>query len=275
MGGSSVKKLLIAAIAIAAFCGAPVFAADMPVRDPVYKAAPVFDWSGFYGGVNAGYAWQRTSDNLTGTDPIVSLAVTNGAVVSSVSPNPNGFIGGGQVGFNRQFSSNLVLGIEADISGAGINGTAAATGNNGLALITTGNQKIDLFGTVRGRLGYAWDRSLFYVTGGFAFGNVKLATSVFASAGGGCNGTNFCQSASTTATNTGFTFGAGWEQALLNNWSLKAEYLYYDLGHLSHTFLFTQTGGICVGGCTHGFTADADFRGNIIRMGLNYKFGSR
>jgi outer membrane immunogenic protein len=136
------KRLLLSGIALAALAIAlPASAADVPMRGPVYKAAPVslFNWTGFYIGGNAGYGW-GDADNLA----------------------PSGWSGGGQVGYNWQYAPNWVFGVEADLSGANLNDSNAA----GVPLV---NSKINYFGTARARLGYTVDRVMVYGTGGLAW----------------------------------------------------------------------------------------------------------
>ena len=131
-------------------------AADMPVRNytkaPAYAPPALYNWTGFYAGVNAGGAWSRAGTNFG---------------------DASGFVGGGQIGYNWQaMGSPLVLGLEADFQGTSLKNTASAAG-------ITGEAKVPAFGTVRGRIGYAgWDRWLPYFTGGLAYGNIK-ATPAF------------------------------------------------------------------------------------------------
>ena len=153
------KRLFLAG-AIAGLSSACAYAADLgPYRAPppperdYYE--PVRDmpwsWRGFYAGVNAGYAW--------GGDDSVTLSGPGGTATGTLEPN--GWFGGGQIGYNAQFQS-LVFGIEADLQGADISdGNAFASTN------------VDWFSTVRGRVGYAAGPALLYATGGFAFADVN------------------------------------------------------------------------------------------------------
>jgi outer membrane immunogenic protein len=170
------KKILLSGVAIAAlFAAAPASAADMPVRAPQYKAAPiapVFNWTGFYFGGHVGYGW---ADSGVG--------------------DLDGFIGGLQLGYNWQFSRNWVFGLEADIAGTDMNNAIPA--------------HVDYIGTVRGRLGYTWDRVMVYGTGGLAYAKASVA---------GIHDTE-----------TGYALGAGIEWAFAPNWSAKVEYMYHDI----------------------------------------------
>jgi outer membrane immunogenic protein len=219
------RKILLASAALVAFAGA-ASAADMPARMAT-KAVPylaVYNWTGFYAGVNLGYGWGRASDDT-------------GAVSSM-----NGVIGGGQIGYNWQMN-NLVVGLETDFQGSGQK--QSASGFIGLVPVTV-SDRIRYFGTVRARLGYAFDRTLLYVTGGYAYTNVSAdITTPFGSA-------------SSNTTKSGGTVGAGVEYAFAGPWSAKAEYLYVDTGTQSVTLL--------------GVTDNVRIKNHIARVGLNYRF---
>jgi outer membrane immunogenic protein len=171
-----VKKTLTSAAAIALVAGSAM-AADLPSRKaaPVYVPAPppIAMWTGFYAGLNIGGGWGANGGN-----------------------NNGGVVGGGQIGYNYQFSQFLA-GVEADIQG-----TSMSHGR--------GNISLPWFGTVRGRVGYLVTPTLLlYGTGGFAYGGVEA----------------FNQS----NTRTGWTAGGGAEWMFMPNWSAKIEYLYTDL----------------------------------------------
>ena len=205
-------------------------AADMRSRELPPPRAPVlvpfFTWNGFYAGINAGYGFgtSKWTDTVTG--------------VSTGGFDINGALIGGTAGYNMQLGG-FVLGIEGDIGGSFIKGSTASncitceTSNHWLA-------------TLRGRLCYAFDRFLPYVTGGASFGDIKGEV-----AGAG----------SFSKTAVGWNVGGGLEYAFLNNWSAKLEYLYVDLG--------TAT---CGAGCSTTNPFDVTFSTQIVRGGLNYKF---
>ncbi|MEZ0222899.1 MAG: outer membrane protein [Tardiphaga sp.] len=217
-------------------------AADMAAKAPYYKApvVAVYDWTGFYLGVNAGIGLGRDraihNDGFLGTE--------------STYLSPQGALGGGQVGYNWQTGSMLgpvVYGLEADIQGAGLSDDRTNLGSPFVS--TTYNQKIDWFGTVRGRIGLATGPVLGYVTGGYAYGNVKTSIA-FDNAG-----TVF----STNKIQNGWTVGSGVEAALGGNWTGKIEYLYLNMGNNSYAF--------------GPQTLNTEVRENIFRVGLNYRVG--
>ena len=201
-------------------------AADLPGRHgygPQRVLAPVYNWTGFYIGINGGGAWGDAKWDSVGTFDV------SGAMI------------GGTIGYNWQ-AAQFVFGLEGDLDWTNINGTTSAacafgckTSNNWLA-------------TVRGRIGYTFDRFLPYITGGFALGNIKASQPGFA---GGDD------------TNAGWTAGAGFEFAIANTgWSAKAEYLYVDLGKFN-----------CGLGCGNGFNPDnVSFNAHVARGGVNYRF---
>jgi outer membrane immunogenic protein len=160
-------------------------------------AAPAYNWSGFYVGVNGGGGWGTSNWNSAG------------------SLNVSGAVIGGTAGVNWQMG-HAVLGLEGDVDWSNLKGTTTSAFCP--AGCTTNN---DWLATVRGRAGYAFDRFLPYVTGGVAVGDIKASTPGFAGA---------------TQTNAGWTAGGGVELALTNNWTAKAEYLHVDLGNMNCGF---------------------------------------
>ncbi|MEP9378286.1 outer membrane beta-barrel protein [Aquabacter sp. CN5-332] len=193
-------------VALGAFA-LPAAAADMNAGYG-YGYAPAaqpMSWTGFYIGANAGYSWG-----------------------SSGPYSPGGFLGGLQAGYNWQFvGSPFVAGVETDFDWAGI---------------SDGAYSLNYFGTVRARLGFAFERILAYGTLGFAYGGGQFEV----------------LGLSNNQTHGGWTIGAGAEFALDRNWSARAEYLYVDLGSSTYNSL--------IGPATLGFD------GNILRGGVNYRF---
>ena len=230
------KKSLVLAAATAAlaFTGA-ADAADLPAKAPVYKAPPAplaYNWTGFYLGINGGWGWGTTTgdvlpDFFTGNYDI------------------DGGVFGGQVGFNYQFAgSPFVIGIEADWDWADINGSKPDRTPPDFSSV-----KVHDIGTVRGRVGYAFDRVLVYGTGGWAWSN---RVSTFCS---GCNPTDDHHSLN------GYALGGGFEYGFTPNLSLKAEYLF---AHLDPVDFFHNAG--CTVNCSLGANV------NMVRLGLNWRF---
>ncbi|MBU6461406.1 MAG: porin family protein [Bradyrhizobium sp.] len=270
-------KLIVAVLA-GLFGTASALAADLPAR--IYTKAPVmadpgYNWSGFYLGGNVGYSWGRSNDTST---------LTNGAgttlFTSIGSSDLDGVVGGGQIGYNWQIQ-NWVWGLEADIQGTGERGSRDFTCPTGVCTPATTTtipgigvfpvpgaavpvsleQKIEWFGTVRGRVGVlATPRVLFYATGGLAYGEVGTDETI-----------NTTSLFSNSDTRFGYTVGAGVEGALGGNWTAKLEYLYVDLGRTSGSFATTIA---ALGGGTLTSSYSSRITDNILRVGLNYRFNS-
>ncbi len=236
------KRVLMAGVGLFALATAaqPAAATDAPTPRQVHKApvlAPIFDWTGWYGGVNAG----------------VGVAQTRGVTpedFGSIDRGGAGFAGGVQGGYNWQFTPQWVAGIEGDIGYLGINRSFSNWDND-----TAFGVKTDWYGTIRGRLGYSTGPALLYVTGGAAFVNVK---NNFDDRGGTPT------SASRSEIAAGWTVGGGIETMLGGNWSAKAEYLYIDAG--SQDVFNPEVFGTAR-------TAQYENRFHVFRYGLNHRFG--
>ena len=275
-----------AAIAAFGFVGA-ANAADMPTKMPMKAApmmAPVYNWSGWYVGLNAGGAWGTDSLSSVGTP--VAGAGPNGipqslaaASTFNVSPNEGAFIGGVQFGYNWQ-AGTTVYGIETDFQGLSKGGSSSITTSTPVpgfpaeAYISaiTASKRVDYLGTLRGRLGTtAISPALFaYVTGGLAYGRVSWSNTISAFDGPGGYTTPAVMNASGSAFRAGWTVGVGGEWKLTPDWSIKGEYLYYDLGTVSGSGVLTQFSGVVWGSSSNQISTS--FRGNIVRVGLNYQF---
>ena len=229
------KKLLAAgrmlvAVALGVVAGAHgAAAADLSLA-PLYKAppaeiAPVYNWTGFYLGANGGGGWGHSFWN----------ANTTGI-------NLSGGQAGGTLGYNRQLG-NVVFGLEGDVDWSGFNGTNTTVGCPGGC--STSDSWLS---TVRGRIGYSFDRVMPYATGGLAVGDIRASTPGFAGA---------------SQTNAGWTVGGGLEFALTNNWTAKAEYLHVDLGNLN-----------CGFSCGVASGNNVSVRSDVVRGGLNFRFGN-
>ncbi|MBV8566390.1 MAG: porin family protein [Methylobacteriaceae bacterium] len=254
---SPLLALAIASLAV------PAVAADLPYRKgppaPYVPPPPIFTWTGLYVGVNAGGIFDESSRGAETNPGILALAP---AVPTSYRARDTGFLGGGQIGYNWQMGS-IVAGLEADFQGTSLSSTSTV-----VAPSATGTFKktLDWLGTARGRLGYTFTpQFLVYVTGGLAFGDTKLTHTLTDTTAGGVlfGGTTLSGTHSTTQ--TGWTLGGGGEYAFANNWSVKVEYLYFDLGRRSVTAISAAAPGVVS-------TVRENEKGSIIRAGLNYKF---
>ena len=227
------KRLLLASAAVILLSTA-ASAADLAAR-PYTKAAPIIDpgvnWTGFYVGVMGGYGW---SDHVT-------LSVL-GVNATASGNDINGGFGGGTVGYNWQMGS-WVFGLEADAAGADISYSTTQLG-------ITFADKIDVFGSATGRIGYASGAALFYAKGGYAWADDKLSL-----------GAVGIGTFSETRFHSGYTVGGGVEYMFAPSWSAKAEYMYADYG--KQTYL----GAVIPGGV--GFSAAF----HTIKAGINYHFG--
>jgi outer membrane immunogenic protein len=263
------KKLWIAGVALAALIGTPALAADMALKAPPPPAAPSCIWCGWYIGLNVGGAWDAsTSASFSPATPATVIFFANNEFPTSLSPNPKGVIGGGQIGYNWQVAPSFVLGFEADFQGSGYKGTATATPVPTLFVpfTTSVEQHSNWFGTVRARAGFVANPNLLiYGTGGLAYGQTEVSFNTFPT-GFVCGPGFTCAAASSTSTKAGWTAGGGFEWMIAPHWSVKGEYLYVDLGTQSATSATTTAGP------AFGFTASARFRENIARGGVNWHF---
>jgi outer membrane immunogenic protein len=174
------NKAFLASVLIAMSMTVPAMAADMPLKAPIYAPPIVYIWTGCYIGANAGYAWGHSDVNYAQTGAYSTYPPAYVAFADSLgSPKiaMSGFTGGGQIGCNYQAGS-FVFAIEGDGDYVGLSGTAAALATVPVFLsVNSSSASVSshsLF-TVRPRIGYAVDRTLFYVTGGYAAGNVSYS----------------------------------------------------------------------------------------------------
>src|SRR3984893_18345926 len=254
-------KLLIKSFATTMLFSSVALAADLPPPPPPpVPYVPAFTWTGFYLGANVGFGGDRV------VYPFSAVAVVGGAAIAgSASITSSGVIGGGQLGYNWGFPNNFLVGFETDFDGAAIRGkvSANAAGQIGGAPFGFAAQigsRINYIGTVRGRVGYAWDRFLVYGTGGFAYGEVNSAVSAAVDVGGA----SVAISATQNRSRTGWTAGGGFEYAITKNLTVKTEYLYVDLG--TNNILNQTLFGVV------GVNINQKTTANIVRAGLNYKF---
>ncbi|MDB5485685.1 MAG: porin [Tardiphaga sp.] len=227
--------------------------ADLQARPYTKAPAPmlaVYDWTGFYLGVNVGLGLgrDRITHGFTGFN-------------DTTYTQPQGLVGGGQIGYNWQNNASLlglgpiVFGIEADIQGADMRDGRNLLNSAG-GVTTSYNQRLDWFGTVRGRIGLSKGPVFSYFTGGFAYGSVK--TDVIQTLGAVAGATPL-----ENGMRTGYVLGSGVEAALGGNWTGKIEYLYLNMG--SKDFAFTNIG--------IPQALNSEIRENIFRVGLNYRIG--
>ena len=218
-------KLIKAGVAAIALLAIPFAAqaADVPIKAPYYKGqhsmVSYYNWTGFYAGVNAGYGFGTS----TWSAPVAS-------------PKPKGFLGGGTAGYNWQ-SGAIVYGVEGDFDWSNVKGTVVCAG------VVTCETSSSWLATFRGRVGYAFDRWLPYITAGGAYGSVKATPGV---------------GLASSSNQLGWTGGVGIEYAFMGNWSAKLEYLYVDLGSFNAAVAPAVN--------------NVSFKENIVRAGLNYKF---
>ena len=212
-------KGILSALALVAL-GGTAFAADLPSRKgPVYAPiAPIFTWTGFYVGANAGVIFNDNNISTAGNAANTIANVAANRRTPSLSNDEQSFTVGGQVGYNYQMGS-WVLGAEADLNY--VDRKSNSTFLSALGDPSTYRQELDYLGTVRLRVGYAFDRVLVYATGGLAYGDVTNTANFFANTAG--NPLAFTGRSSDVE--VGYAVGGGVEYAFTNNISLKAEYL--------------------------------------------------
>jgi len=251
-------------------------AADLPI--PTKELPPpvqVFNWTGFYIGGNFGGGWANQSSTGTQTTPF-------GPTTLGGSANASGVLGGGQIGYNYEFPNRWVIGIEADGDWASITGSTSgcSTFSGGLftgfvAGCATNNQKLVDFGTVRGRIGYAWNNVLLYGTGGWAWGNSTgtSTTTCLAGIGAPCPGVGvpFLGGASSFSNSlSGWTAGAGVEWGFLSNWTVRVEYLHLEFDNVGTSFSTTATTALGTGTSRNNISSNNGV--DVVRVGLNYLF---
>lgn len=298
------KKALFSAVSFAALAGAAM-AADLPSRKAPVVTAPPPMWTGFYAGLNAGGTWANSNAQTLGvglvatndaqfwTAPIFNNADAYSRAASASnglnSGSNGGFIGGGQIGYNWQFTGSFVGGFEADIQGT----TSQSDPRTIVTVVPTpfrdswvgvksGGRSLDYIGTVRGRLGWlAMPSLLLYGTGGLAYGGVTLnaASAVINTRYSPDIITNGFGVVNYSNTQIGWTAGGGGEWMFAPDWSAKVEYLYYDLGSVTQNFSMSSVAngpftGVVISNefAVYGGQASARLNGNIVRAGVNYHF---
>ena len=247
---------ILGAVAVAAIgsVGAAT-AADLPMKAPYLKApvAMVYDWTGFYIGVNAGVGIGRDYTRLA------IPAFPGGPTAEASYLSPTGGVGGGQIGYNWQtgplfLGSPMIFGVEADLQGTGLSDHRTCLLGCMPAQNSMFSQKLDWFGTVRGRIGLTEGPVMTYLTAGYAYGSVKTTlTETIGTTGAFSSNQN----------HGGWTWGSGIEASLGGNWSGKIEYLWLTLGNRLNAFTLN----------TFPQAMSTDIREQIFRVGLNYRIG--
>jgi outer membrane immunogenic protein len=268
------KRIALATAAMGIMASGSASAADLgrPIyKAPVMSAVSAYNWSGFYIGGFVGGAFTDRDVTVTDLGAQPGGAVAAGTLYDPGSlpfnyPLDSSFIGGGTIGWNWQVPGSMwVFGLEGEAGYLHLRGSAADPVSAGLD--TVSRTRIgDWYGLITGRVGVAWDRTLFYVKGGGAFveRNARVTDTCVT---GACS----LQTVNATGRSDQFTWtvGGGIEYALTQNWSLKAEYMYIDT---RDTFNACGAGGGTAAGSTYCWSHDVPGL-HTAKIGLNYKFG--
>jgi outer membrane immunogenic protein len=249
------------ALLFACFAASPALAADLPPPvlppPPAYlpAPAPVFNWTGFYIGGNVGWGWTYT--NLTDVGP--GFPGPGVPATTQVFPlgtqnnlSQNGFLGGGQIGFNYQIN-RFVVGVEGDFDATAIKHSESAGGFGG------GTYTDPWTSTLTARVGYALDRALIYGKGGGAWMQEKY--NLTAPDGSAATG---------TFNRWGWTAGIGFEYAVLRNLTVKAEYDYMNFG--TQNQLLTPNALDLTTGNVTGDTNSSKLSASVVKVGVNWLF---
>jgi outer membrane immunogenic protein len=215
---------------------------------------PVYDWTGFYIGLNAGAAWNNSSVD-TDIDPTGLLGGVAEELEQDIEGDQTVFTGGAQAGYNWQIDS-IVLGVEADFNYLDFHENKDISIIGVAPLDASLDFDADWFGTLRARLGFAADNFLFYGTGGLAYGHSEVDAKLHIG--------QDTWKASEDETNWGWTIGGGAQYAFDENWIIGAEYLYVDLGDSDFDFDSTLVGNNSDG--------NVDVQFSVVRATLEYKF---
>jgi outer membrane immunogenic protein len=254
------RQFILTSAGAIAIAGSAFAAEPAPIPPP-----PVFTWTGVYLGGQIGYAWDKDNVSWTGTANDLDPAA------GSFAAGPQGVIGGARVGYNIQPNSWFVAGIEGSVDGTSLRKTvnvplADFAGDTFGSMTFNSNAPVQ--GSVRGRLGIAFDRVLLFGTGGVAL--TSFNTTYFDTTGffTGIPGTN----ETISKTRAGWTAGGGIEYAVTDNWSVQAEYRYSNFGNTTD-FPFSNPGAVVVLQAAGGFfTAQHHLTENQVQVGFAYRF---
>ncbi|WP_445215983.1 outer membrane protein [Bradyrhizobium sp. Pa8] len=270
------KKFLLAVASIA-LGTASAHAADLAAQYTKAPAmAPAYNWTGFYVGGNVGGQWGNADLNTsTIWTPAGYFAASSVPAINAVGAqgvNSSSVTGGFTAGYNWQVN-HAVLGLEGDINYFGFKGSASGTALYPCCAPDTftvnSSVSADWLATIRGRIGFlAAPTWLIYGTGGAAIAEVKGNFNFTDTFIGGAT-----ESGTIRDTRVGWTAGVGTEYAFGGGWSLKAEYLYVDLGKVSATSTNLMTFAGTTPSPSNAYTHSVDLKSNIMRVGVNYKFG--
>jgi outer membrane immunogenic protein len=247
------KKLFLASVGAIAFTGSAALAADLLPPPP---PPPIFTWTGPYVGGQVGYAWGTGNLNTTLFDPVTGTLFN-----ASAGGTPDGVIGGAHFGYLYQINQ-WVLGIEGSVDGTSLSNTAVAAFPNvrGGSILTV-KSHVDVEGTIRGKIGIAWDRVLIYGTGGFAFGGFSTDFT-----GATTTGVPLVFTGANVSSNrTGWTAGGGLQYAVTDNWWVFVEYRYTNLGSIRNNGPLNLPAGAF-------FNESRQIRQNQVQAGFSYRF---
>jgi outer membrane immunogenic protein len=253
-------------------------AADLPMYTKAAPVvAPVANWTGFYIGGNVGGEWGKFNDPLS-VAGVTAFGLVAPPVTIPLTSKNSSFTGGGQIGYRWQTASNWVVGIEGDLNWVDLKNsqilTLAQFPANNITFVPgdSFSVKTNWQSSIRGSVGYAWDRFLAYVTGGVAFANTQASSNFIQTTSGGI--TFPASAGSQTKTLVGGTVGVGLAYALNKNWDIGAEYRYTSYNG-SDFGLGTVAAIAAPGGGTFAFvpaTSHVDLSTNEIRFRANYRF---
>jgi len=263
----TILSLLLASAAL------PAMAADMPLKAPPARIAPVTDWTGFYIGVHGGYGWGR--------DPFVESDLAGISADFQINGiKSKGFVIGGQFGHNWQWGS-WVGGVEIDVSSTGIKGSSSrslsGTIEEGVTVTETRarNDKFDMLGSARGRLGFLPTQNFWlYGTGGLAWTQFTQGETDTSVTSLGTQSITDTETAEHTDWRFGFAVGAGGEYKVTENLLLRVEYLHYDFGKAQPSQGLSLS-CVNVTGCPAFSVANTSGRltTDVVRGALSWRFG--